>query len=354
MPLRNSLSCVRRFVFPAQGRNDPVYGAGSHRVTEPRSPDEVAAGWYVFLREEPDDRELRRQFEIWLQKSPVHQQAWNEINETLGVLSSAPFERKKNSVTGKGSGSAPANDRVGVRRVRMASLAGAVMAACVAAFVLVPDLSLRLRADHYTQAGTTEDIHLADGSEVILAPRSALAIHINARERRISLLRGEAYFVVHHDADRPFTVTAGSVTTTDIGTAFDTRTAGDETSVAVREGAVHVSGLGGISLERELRSGDRIDVKGTRVDVGSQSPETIGLWRDGMLVSQGNTIAEMVAVLQPWTRTRIIIAHDTLATRRVSGSYDLRHPEASLQLIVHPYGGKVMSLTSWFAVVTGR
>ncbi|MFT8897778.1 MAG: FecR domain-containing protein [Acetobacter sp.] len=323
-------------------------------MTEPRSPDEVAAGWYIFLREEPDDRDLRRQFQVWLRESPLHQQAWTEINETLGVLDSVPPERKKSPGMGRRNGSVPANDRVGLRRVRMASFAGVVMAACVAAFVLVPELTLRLRADHYTQAGVTEDIHLADGSEVILAPRSALAIHINADERRITLLRGEAYFVVHHDADRPFTVTAGSVTTTDIGTAFDTRTEGDETSVAVREGAVHASGQGGISLERDLRSGDRIDVKGTRVDVGSQSPETIGLWRDGMLVSQGNTIAEMVAALQPWTRTRIVIAHDTLATRKVSGSYDLRHPETSLQLIVHPYGGKVMSITPWFAVVTGR
>ncbi|MFT8720589.1 FecR family protein [Acetobacter sp.] len=323
-------------------------------MTEPRSPDEVAAGWYIFLREEPDDRDLRRQFEVWLRESPLHQQAWTEINETLGVLASVPPERKKSPGMGRRNGSMPANDRVGPRRVRMASFAGVAIAACVAAFVLVPDLTLRLRADHYTQAGVTEDIHLADGSEVILAPRSALAIHINADERRITLLRGEAYFVVHHDPSRPFTVTTGSVTTTDIGTAFDTRTEGGETSVAVREGAVHVSGTGGLPFERDLHAGDRIDVKGSQVEAGSQSPETVGLWRDGMLVAQGNTIAEMVTALQPWTRTHIIIAHDTLAARRVSGSYDLRHPETSLQLIVHPYGGKVMSVTSWLAVVAGR
>ncbi|WP_173570766.1 FecR domain-containing protein [Acetobacter conturbans] len=322
-------------------------------MTESRNPDEVAAGWYVYLREEPDDPELRQQFEAWLHESPLHRQAWAEINETLGVLASAPPERRERNSARRWWGR-PANDRRGSRRMRTVAFAGAAMAACVAAFVLVPDLTLRLRADHYTQAGTTQAIRLADGSEVILAPRSALTVHMTAHARRIDLLRGEAWFVVHHDTSRPFSVVAGPVTTTDIGTMFDARTDGEETSVAVREGAVHVFAQGGISLDRDLHAGERVDVKGGQVTVDTQSPETMGLWRDGMLVAQGNTIAEMAAALQPWTQTRIIIAHDTLAARKVSGSYDLRHPETSLQLIVHPYGGKVVSVTPWFALVTGR
>lgn len=323
-------------------------------MAESRSPDEAAAGWHIYLREEPDDPELRRQFEAWLQESPLHRQAWAEINETLGVLDLAPPERKRRSGARRRFWGSPANDRTGRRTLKVAAFAGFAMAACIAAFVFVPDLSLRLRADHYTRAGVTQDIHLADGSEIILAPRSAVSMHMTAHERRIDLLRGEAYFVVHHDASRPFTVIAGPVTTTDIGTMFDARTDGDETSVAVREGAVHVSAKGSIGLERDLHAGDRVDVRGTQVISDTQVPETIGLWRDGMLVAQDNTIADMVAALQPWTSTRIIVAHDTLAARKVSGSYDLHHPETSLQLIVHPYGGKVMSVTPWFALVTGR
>ncbi|MDN6714717.1 MAG: FecR/PupR family sigma factor regulator, partial [Acetobacter sp.] len=34
-----------------------------------------AAGWYLYLREDPDDEELQSRFEEWLARDPAHVQA---------------------------------------------------------------------------------------------------------------------------------------------------------------------------------------------------------------------------------------------------------------------------------------
>jgi len=64
---------------------------------------------------------------------------------------------------------------------------------------------------------------LADGTVVILSQGSTLTIsdtfgHGNLREVKLS---GKAFFDVKHDADRPFIIHSGGVTTTVLGTSFD-------------------------------------------------------------------------------------------------------------------------------------
>lgn len=303
--------------------------------------DKAASGWYIALREDSDDPELRSAFEAWLAQDPQHRQSWQDINATARIMKSVPaMQRRKR--------------QRGVRYGGYVAAMGMAAAACLATVLLVPDLMLRLRADYYAPPGMTRDIRLADGSRIVLAPRTALAVHVTPRARQIELLRGEAYFIVRHDETRPFLVNAGPVTTTDIGTEFDARTDGSKTEVVVKEGEVHVSARSGLPFEKDLRAGNWAEISRARAATGNQSPDTIALWRTGTLVAQDNTIAEMVAALQPWMHARIMVMHGSLMEKRVTGSYDLHHPEEALALIVRPYGGEIASFSPWLAVVTGH
>jgi len=308
---------------------------------EYRSAEEAAAGWYIALREDSDDPELKSAFEAWLAQDPQHRQVWEDMNVTVRLMAAAPATQR-------------GEVRRGRRYHRWYVAMGGLAAACLAIMFMVPDVMLRLRADYYAPPGMTRDIRLADGSRVVLAPRTALAVHVTSRERRIELLRGEAYFVVKHDVARPFSVTAGPITTTDIGTEFDARTDGADATVAVKEGEVHVSARSGVPFERNLRAGNWAHVGTTQALTGSQSPDMVALWRNGTLIARDSTIGEMVTALQPWTRARIVVAHGSLTEKRVTGSYDLHHPKESLALIVSPYGGEVASFSPWLAIVTGH
>lgn len=72
---------------------------------------------------------------------------------------------------------------------------------------------------------------------------TAITVHYSDRERRITLLRGEAYFDVAKNPSRPFVVDDGSLTAKALGTHYSVRTAGGvlPQEVQVEEGRVEVA-----------------------------------------------------------------------------------------------------------------
>jgi transmembrane sensor len=94
----------------------------------------------------------------------------------------------------------------------------------------------------YTAArGAPRTVVLADGTRMVLAGGSLVAVRFEARARHVAMSRGEVAFTVAHDAARPFTVAIGDREVRDIGTEFDIRRDGRQIRVTVREGKVEVS-----------------------------------------------------------------------------------------------------------------
>lgn len=85
---------------------------------------------------------------------------------------------------------------------------------------------------------------LTDGSRITLQPGSRLRYpaHFGPGQQRVVELRGEAFFDVFHDANRPFRVLTDKLETTVLGTSFTVRAvAGQpEAMVKVRTGWVRV------------------------------------------------------------------------------------------------------------------
>ncbi|MBI5382453.1 MAG: FecR domain-containing protein [Opitutae bacterium] len=82
---------------------------------------------------------------------------------------------------------------------------------------------------------------LADGSLVELKRGAVVTAQFTAGERRVKLERGEAFFTVAKDRNRPFLVTAGGVTVRALGTAFNLRVDTEVVEVLVTEGRVQVN-----------------------------------------------------------------------------------------------------------------
>lgn len=83
---------------------------------------------------------------------------------------------------------------------------------------------------------------LEDGSSVELNRGAQVTVDFNDRERRVTLVRGEALFTVAKNPLRPFIVTAGGVAVRAVGTAFAVRLDSTAVEVLVTEGQVAVSG----------------------------------------------------------------------------------------------------------------
>lgn len=93
--------------------------------------------------------------------------------------------------------------------------------------------------------GAEKRIQLPDGSLIVLANESEITYQEPfAGSRNIALI-GKAYFKVTHDATKPFVVTSGDLTTTDLGTEFTVTAFRNSHQIIVRlyEGRVVVKAL---------------------------------------------------------------------------------------------------------------
>jgi transmembrane sensor len=304
-----------------------------------------AARWLVALDDEPDDADLRRRFQAWLDASPAHATAWADTCDTYGLIAETqPVHLRQ------GQEAPPPPSRV--RRWRTAC-AGAVLAlaACLA-IVAGPGPLTRLLADEATTVAEVRAVGLDDGSIVRLAPDSAIDVSYGGDARRVRLLRGEAFFEVRPDATRPFRVVAESVETTVLGTSFNVRIARDGPEVSVRTGLVRVDDPSARPpVAERLTPGDWVRVAANgHVERGAIPPDEVAPWLHGQIVARDRPMADIVDELRRYYGGAIVVADGALRGRRVTGVYNLADPAAALRAIVGAHGGAVRQVSPWLLV----
>lgn len=203
-------------------------GARAEAITR-----DTAARWVVRM-----DRRLSAteaiELETWLAADPRHRQefnrsggAWRKFRELGAAVRRAP---------------APIVAR---RRWSNPTLVGLAAAAVLALAMIYLSprgdqvLSVAEPAPAPARAATSRQ--LADGSVARLKEGAEIVEEFSAHERRIRLVRGEAYFKVTKDPSRPFLVQIGDITVRAVGTAFSIRYTVRDVDVWVTEGTVQVS-----------------------------------------------------------------------------------------------------------------
>ena len=171
---------------------------------------------------------------------------------------------------------------------------------------------------HFARIGEQQTIELADGSVVTLNTGSQLVVDYSGPKRRILLDRGEAYFEVADDPERPFTVDLGVRSVTAMGTAFNVRKDPERYEVAVIEGAVTVheimaDGRGAVpasSGSRRLEAGWVAQFDVSRNELTAFQPESMDRyrdWRSGLLSFSREPLSQVVQELNRYSRTKILI-----------------------------------------------
>jgi transmembrane sensor len=309
-----------------------------------------ATNWFLLLREEPDDADLRNRFEAWLAVDPMHARAWVATERTAEVMARVPpvDARRRSQSTA----------RRPVKRLDArpwAAAVGAIAVAACLAFLVLPGLVLHLRADHATGAAEVRTVPLQDGSMMVLAPDSAVEIAYSTAERRVVLLAGEAFFTVQHEAARPFRVVTRGIETTDIGTEFDVRRGEEGAVVAVQTGSVRVDYPSASTVVSELlEAGQSLRVSWAgAVRRGELGATQVGAWRRRQLIAQDQPMGEVIDRLRPYFKGTIVMMDGALARRPVTGVYNLAAPADALRGIAEARGATVHEITPWVLVVTG-
>jgi transmembrane sensor len=315
--------------------------AGGPALPQPRKASE----WMVALIEAPHDRDLRRRFDAWLLADPAHALDWQETSATFSALEDLRQER----IARTAPKPAPAP-----RRRRAAAALAIAVAALLAIFA--PTLWVRFQADHRTSVAEQRTIVLPDGSSAQLAPETAIDVAFDEKRRRIRLLKGEALFVVNHQADRTFSVEAGGVEVVDIGTAFDVRVRPNGAEVAVLEGLVEVGApLATPAVRERLQAGDWLRAVAQRpVERGQMPLEEVASWTRKRLVVKNRPVADIVDALRPYFDGMILVRGAGLAEARLTGVYDLTQPVEALRAVARAQGATVREITPWVVILSAR
>jgi transmembrane sensor len=156
-----------------------------------------------------------------------------------------------------------------------------------------------------TPAGQLYKVMLPDGTGVWLNAESSLRypVAFGDAERKVEL-RGEGYFEVAKDPQRPFSVLTGTQRVQVLGTHFNINGYGDEGVVrtTLLEGKVKVEqGL----QTAVLQPGQVALTKGDEILIKSADAEKELAWRERLFIFRNATVEEVAGQVKRWYGVRI-------------------------------------------------
>ncbi|MBT31625.1 MAG: hypothetical protein CMO01_18370 [Thalassobius sp.] len=164
--------------------------------------------------------------------------------------------------------------------------------------------------------GHKSTLKLPDGTSIKLNAESKLVFPSDfGQVKREVYLEGEAFFDVEPDAEKPFSVISGDITTTVLGTSFNVRafTSDNKVQVAVTEGKVQVSKSFQDSISQNTSKlfllPNQLGTYNKNDDelIKSEFDADLVLgWKEGKLVFKDSDFKEIVSKLERWYGVTII------------------------------------------------
>ncbi|KAF1717033.1 hypothetical protein CSC74_09235 [Pseudoxanthomonas yeongjuensis] len=281
-----------------------------HYLPSVEDAERQASDWIARLQADDVSAEDRAAFEAWHDAHPRHARAYGELTATWKQFVAAG-RTVRTVAFGNAMESATRTLR---RRYGVIATAAAVVLAVVAASWL----QLRTPSTFETGIGEHASVALPDGSRLELNSNSAVQVSYSDAARVIRLDRGEAFFTVAHDTERPFWVQADRTWVRAVGTAFNVYRRERDTQVTVSEGRVKVAianireapsdtalALLPVSL---LGAGQQAELRGANTKVRTLALPDIGReisWRGGTVHFDNRPLHEVVKELRRYTPLQI-------------------------------------------------
>ncbi|WIO74109.1 FecR domain-containing protein [Porticoccaceae bacterium LTM1] len=228
----------------------------------------------------------------------------------------------------------------------LAAAAGILLAVAIGTNVLF-DTGSQINSQgniqrYVTRIGEQKTIELPDGSTIAMNTGTLMLVDFDNEKRRILLERGEAYFDVAKDPQRPFRVDLATHSVTVLGTAFNIRTSPDKISLAVLEGLISLHQKNesvspdaplmtapmGNSLHMDAPSQYRLEAGWvaeldiTHNELSGYEPENMDRfesWRSGIISIEGEPLFKVVQELNRYTPKKILIEDAEIINLKMYG-----------------------------------
>ncbi|MGI9287013.1 MAG: FecR family protein [Pseudomonadales bacterium] len=303
-----------------------------------------AAEWIARLRSDQVSAADQQAFAVWLSQGVAQREAFDQIEnlwQDLGVVQhlpdeALPAEQTVNPVPIHASNHFKITRSLPMFGRRALAAAAAIVVAVLLTWQLLPEDS-RDASVFRTAIGEQKTITLDDGSTLILNTNTKVGVDYSTARRGLKLQRGEAYFMVAKDGQRPFVVEFDEVTVTAVGTAFNIHREQEQALITVTEGEVkvvdkHTQSDAAAATER-VRAKQQVVVRKKQglSAVTNTDVQQATAWQRQQLVFNGTRLSDVVVELNRYSAQQIKIADPLLNSLQVSGVFRLDDPQATLQ-----------------------
>ncbi len=306
--------------------------------------DEQAVAWFIRLRADNVTSEEKTSFLRWLNQADVHRDTFNEISKLWGDADLL-----------QALGETAQKHRIAPQRKTTFSKFNLplAMAAClVLTWLFHSELAILMQGDYSTKVGERKTVYFDDGSTAMLNTDSSIAVSMDGPQRKVELLKGEVYFEVNPDPNRPFIVQAGHSTTRVLGTRFFVHEKSESDEVKVVSGRVEVTDRHTLKQSAILhdRESVSVDASGLGETVLLDSALTTS-WVNGFLVFENAPLESVISQIRRYRTGVVVYKDNTLRELKINGRINLRESDDVLKVLGKNLSVKMTFLTDWLVIV---
>lgn len=277
--------------------------------------------------------EDQKALDTWLAESSAHRVAFLRLK--AGYAQTERLVALRNSKPDRGT----RNGRRWFHAVAALAAAG-VIGAGATFYAAKPE-----GVTYTTPVGGRQTLTLADGTRIELNTDTTLKLNMSRAMRSVTLVKGEAYFQVHHDAAHPFVVETAGHTVTDLGTKFTVRTEQNRIEVRLVEGEARLDAVDSAKPQPSmlLKPGDvaiaTADTMSVKREPLSKLADDLG-WRRGLIVFHDATLADAAVKLNRYNTNKLVI--DRAAARlKINGTFRADDAQTFAQMARDVFGLRI-------------
>lgn len=305
--------------------DDKAKGHDMMAMNKRQDVDGQAAKWVADMLSGDNRVHMEAELESWRQENGDHAKAFDELlnmTESLDAVGEAALQEEWTREL-----EAAAEDRQRQRWIAGISsiAAGFVVVAVMAASMLIGGPE---PITYETVKGQRSTIALEDGTVMQLNTDTRVVALLEDDERHVTIERGEAFFNVKRDEERPFLVDAGQTQVKVLGTKFNVRLGASSNVVSVLSGLVSVAQRSNEDTAQEmaqLHAGEQAEHLAGRNEalVEPFDEESVLAWRTGKASYEAVPLGAVVEDLNRYFESRLEIVDSSLADLPVTGTFNL-------------------------------
>lgn len=296
------------------------------------------------------------ELQAWLDASPINavaflriERSWKRVEHNLPMAGVCAPSRPSGPSR---SGRAVESRRVARQRPWLLAWAASLTVLVAGGAVLVALLIWEPPGQYTTAVGSHRTVVLPDGSRIELNTDTRIRAFFEEGTRQVQLVRGEAYFDVRPDAQRPFIVHVDGQRIVVLGTRFAVRRDLQSMRVVVTHGKVRIDPLSASSGGKSPQP--VIATRGDSVVVAQSSALLTSLpdarldselaWRSGFVMFDDVPLSQVAAEFNRYNRRKLMVTDGATADIRISGSFESSNLDAFIRLLQQVHDLRVEEL----------